>query len=137
MSLYRYSEKLNLFMLFVTFDVDGAEGTCRTQIFTGSAANAAGFVDCREVGRLLVVRIAGNHFDGTHRTVACTVATLDTIVDGHTVLLDEHGVTYLCGSLVFGFDGQDGTSGANLRTTVALGTAVTQFIAHGGHHQME
>ena len=123
-------------MLFVTFDVDGAEGTCRTQIFTGSAADAAGFVDGRDVGRLLVVRIAGNHFDGTHRTVACTVATLDTIVDGHTVLLDEHGVTYLCGSLVFGFDGQDGTSGANLRTTVALRATIAAFVRHRRHHQV-
>ena len=96
-------------MLFVTFDVDSREGTRRTQIFAGSAANAAGLVDGRDVGRLLVVRIAGNHLDGSHRTVACTVATLHTVVDGHTVLLDEHGVTNLRGSLQFVRQGFDGT----------------------------
>jgi hypothetical protein len=123
-------------MLFVTFDVDGREGTRRTQILAGSTANAAGFVDGRDIGRLLVIRIARNHLNGSHRTVACTVATLHTIVDGHTVLLDKHGVTYLCGSLVLSLDGQNGTSGTNLRTTVALRATIATLVRHRGHHQM-
>ena len=71
MSLYRYSvipkfrdsEKLNLLMHFVSFDVDGREGTGGTQILAGSAADATALVDGGDIGRLFVVGVARNHID--------------------------------------------------------------------------
>ena len=39
--------------------------------------------------------------------------------------------------LVFEADGLDGSCRADLRTAVALGTAIAQLVTHGGHHQMQ
>ena len=72
-------------MHFVSLYIDSAMRTSRTQIFTGTATDTASLVDSGNVGTLLVVRIAGHHLDGTGRTVACTVATLDTIRQGDTL----------------------------------------------------
>ena len=123
-------------MHFVPFDVDGAEGTRGTQILAGSTAYATTFVDGRDVGRLFVVGVARNHIDSTHGTVACTVAALHTIVDGYTVLFDEYGMTNLCRCFQLMCQGLDGTSGANLRTSVTLRTAIAALVRHRWHHQV-
>ena len=86
-------------MLFVAFYVDGREGTCRTQILTGTTAYATVFVDSRNVGRCLVVGVAGYHLNGTDRTVAGAVAAFHTIGQRNTVFLDPYGMTYLGGCL--------------------------------------
>ena len=124
-------------MHFVPFDVDGAEGTRGTQILAGSTAYATTLVDGRDVGRLFVVGVARNHIDGTRRTVARTVAALHTIADSHTVLFDEYGVTNLGGCFQLMCQGLDGASGANLRTSVTLRTAVAALVRHRWHHQVQ
>ena len=86
-------------MLFVAFYVDGREGTCRTQILTGTTAYATVFVDSRNVGRCLVVGVAGHHLDGADRTVTGTVATLYSVGQWDTVLLNPYSMTNLCGGL--------------------------------------
>ena len=82
-------------MYFVPLDVDGREGTRRTDILTGSAANAGSLVDSRNHGRCLIILVKGHHLDGTSGTVTGTVAALHLIGNGHTILLDPYGMTYL------------------------------------------
>ena len=88
-------------MHFMAFYVDGREGTCRTQVLTGTTAYAACLVDSRYVGRRLVVWVAGHHLDGANRTMAGTVAALYTISQRNTVFLNPYGMTNLCGGLQF------------------------------------
>ena len=86
-------------MHLVAFYVDGREGTCRTQVLAGTTAYATVFVDGRYVGRCLVIWVAGHHLDGANRTVAGTVATLYTISQWYTVLLNPYSMTNLRGGL--------------------------------------
>ena len=91
-------------MYLVSLDIDGREGTGRTQVFAGATAYAAGFVDCGNVGRLLVIRVRGYHLDGTDRAMAGTVATLYTVGQRDTVLLNPYGMAHLRRGLVFRLD---------------------------------
>ena len=96
-------------MHFMAFYVDGREGSCRTQVLTGTTAYATVLVDSRYVGRCLVVWVAGHHLDGANRTVAGTVAALYPIGQWNTVLLNPYGMTYLGGYLVFMLQRQNGS----------------------------
>ena len=86
-------------MHLVSFYIDSRERTCGTQIFAGATAYAACIIDSRNVGRCLVVGVAGHHLNGTNRTMAGTVATLHTVGQWYTVLLDPYGMTNLRGGL--------------------------------------
>ena len=124
-------------MHFVAFHIDGREGTGGTEVLAGTAADAALLVDGGHVGRFVVIGIAGHHLDGSCGTVALAVAAVYTVGEHQTVLLNPYGVANLRRCLVFEADGLDGSSRADLRAAVALGTAVAQLITHGGHHQMQ
>ena len=80
--------------------------------------------------------MTGHHFDGSHRTVAGTVAALHIIGQYHTVLLDPYGMANLRGDFVFVLDRLDGTSRTDLRTAVAFGSAIAQLVTHDGLHQV-
>ena len=86
-------------MHLVSFYIDSRERTCGTQIFAGTTAYTACLVDSRNVGRCLVVGVAGYHLDGADRTVAGAVAAFHTIGQRNTVFLDPYGMTYLGGCL--------------------------------------
>ena len=86
-------------MHLVSFYIDSRERTCGTQIFAGATAYAACIIDSRNVGRCLVVGVAGHHLDGANRTVAGTIAALYPVGQWNTVLLNPYGMTNLCGGL--------------------------------------
>ncbi len=122
-------------MYLVAFHIDGREGTGGTKVLTGSAADALGLVDSRDVGTRFIIRIKGHHLNGTAGTDAGTEATLHLVSEDHTVLLDPDGMTNLDGSLLLWSDGTDGTCRADLRATRALWTAVAPLIGHHGLHE--
>ena len=61
-------------MMFVPFHINGAEWTCRTEVFAGSATDTARGVDGGNLERFRISGFRWNHGDGIYRTVACTVA---------------------------------------------------------------
>ena len=101
-------------MHFMAFYIDGREGTCRTQVLTGTTAYATVLVDSGYIGRLLVVGVAGHHLDSIYGTVACTIAALHTIGQWDTILLNPYCMTNLCRGLIFCLDGQDSSCRTNL-----------------------
>ena len=123
-------------MYFVTFDVDGREGTRRTDVLTGSAANAGSLVDSRNHGRFLIILVKGHHLDGTSGTVTGTVAALHLIGNGHTILLDPYGMTYLDRGFLVLVDFHYSTCRTDFRAARTLRTAVPQFIRHDRQHQV-
>ena len=127
---------LNLFMHFVSFNVDGREGTCRTQVLAGATAYAAGLVDGGDVGRRLVVGVGGYHLDGTLRTVACTVAARHTVGERYAVLSYPYGMAYLRGGLHLDGNGLDGAGGTHLRAARTLRAAVAALVRHDRLHQV-
>ena len=82
-------------MYFMSLNIDSREGTSRTDIFTGTTANAGCVIDSGNHGRLLIVLIKWYHLNGSCRTVAGAVAALHLVGNRHTVLLDKDGMTYL------------------------------------------
>ena len=124
-------------MYFVSFDNDGREGTRRTDILTGAAADASLFVDGRHHGRLLVVLVEHHHLDGSRRTVAGTVATLHAVGQRHAILLNPHGVTDMNSTLLGFVERHDGTGRTNLRTARTLRTTIATLVGHDGQHQMQ
>lgn len=123
-------------MDFVSLDVDSGKRPGRTEILTGSAADAAAFVDSGHVGRLIVVGIAGNHLDSSNRTVTGTVTALNTVAQGNAVLFNPNGMSNLGRCLILMAQGLDGSSWADLRTAIAFRPAVTYLVAHRGQHQV-
>ena len=63
------------------------------------------------------------------------VATFNAVGQRNTVFLDPNGVSDLRRSLFLWLDEFDGTRRANLRTVVALGTAIALLVTHRRHHQ--
>ena len=123
-------------MHLMPLHIDGREGTRRTDILTGTTADAGRFVDSRHHGRLLVVRIERHHLDGARRTMAGTVATIHLVCQHHTVLLDPNGMTNLDGGFLWFVDELDGSGRTNLRTACTLRTAVTMLVRHLRQHQV-
>ena len=123
-------------MHFMPLDIDSREGTRRTDILTGSAADAGSIVDGGNHGRLLAIGIQRHHLNGSRGTMAGTVAALHLISQHHAVLLDPHGVTYLDGRLLIFIDGLDSTSRADLRTARTLRTTMAPLIGHLWQHQV-
>lgn len=66
-------------MTFVAFDVDGAERAGGAQVFAGTAADAAAFVNKRNLQRCRVVSALGNHRDRAGRTMPGTVVAADLV----------------------------------------------------------
>jgi hypothetical protein len=120
---------------FVTFDINCREGTCGTKILAGTATDAGSFIDSRNIGTQLVVRIERHHLNGSYGTVTSAVVALHAIVRRQTVLFNPNGVTYLDRGLLFHRDGADSPCRTDLRTEVTFRTTVAALIAHLRLHQ--
>lgn len=82
-------------MLFVSFDIDGAERPRRTEVLAGAAADAALFVHDGNLRRTGRRRIGGDHRDGPRGTMAGAVAALHAVGVDDTVGGDPYGVADL------------------------------------------
>ena len=98
----------------VTFHVDGAEWASGTEILAGTASDATLHIDHWYSDRGLILRVGRHHQDGSRRTVAGTVATLDVVSHRDAILLHPYGVADAGGRLVCLRDRLDGSSRANL-----------------------
>ena len=123
-------------MHFVTFDIDGREGSRRTDILTGTTTDTGSLIDSGHHRRLLIILVERHHLDSSCRTVTGTVATRHIVGDGHTVLLDPHGMTDLDRRLLNFVNQFNGSSWTNLRATRTLRTAMTTLIRHNRQHQV-
>lgn len=97
-------------MDFVSFYVYCSERPGRTEVFTGSAADAFFLVYDRDpYSCTFFFRIASrpmatavsvpdfDHLDGSCRAVPCTVAAFHAVGKDYTVFLDPDGMAYLDG----------------------------------------
>jgi len=82
-------------MYLMTFNVDGCQWAHRTQVFTGTTADAHSLVDGRNRGRQVVVRIRGHHLDGSCRTMAGAVAAFRLALGGDTEVGSYYSMTNL------------------------------------------
>ena len=123
-------------MHFVTFDIDGREGSRRTDVLTGTTTNTGCLVDGRHHRRLLVILIKRHHLDSSSWTVTGTVAARHLVGDGHTVFLNPNGMTDLDRRLLNLVDQFDGSCRTYLGATCTLRTAMTTLIRHDGQHQV-
>ena len=121
-------------MHFVSLNIYGRERSCRTQILACSTTYAARCIYGRNLWRCVILRIRVDHRYGSCRTMACTVATFLAIGDGHTVFLYPYGMAYLYARLVLVFYWLYCSSRAHFATTVALRSAITTLVRHGGLH---
>ena len=135
-------------MDFVSFYVYCSERPGRTEVFTGSAADAFFLVYDRDpYSCTFFFRIASrpmatavsvpdfDHLDGSCRTVPCTVSAFDVIGHDDAVLLDPYSMAYLYGGF-FGDSNRPYRSGrADIGTFRAFRPAVSTFIGHLRLHQ--
>ena len=122
-------------MPFMSFDVDGTERTCRTQILASSTTDTMLGIHHGDSGRIIHIRIGRNHLYGSCRTMPGAVAAIHTIGQRDAVLLYPYGVADLDGRFVCCRDFQDGPRRADLRTLRAFRAAITPFIGSFRLHQ--
>lgn len=126
---------LNLPMHLVSFNVNRAERTSRTQVFARSATDATRLVDGRYFRRMLVVGVERHHCDCPGRTMACAIATLHAVCQRHAVLLNPHRMAYLRGRLLRPCDWLDCSRRANLAALGALRAAISALVRHRWLHE--
>ena len=80
-------------MHFATFDVDGAQRTCRTQMLARATANAAFGINDRNLARAVLVGVFRHHLYGTNRAMSCAVAATYTIGHNHAIFAQPNGIT--------------------------------------------
>ena len=126
---------LNLPMHLVSFDVNRAERTRRTQVFARSATYAACLVDGRYFQRMLVVGVERHHCDCPSGTMACAVAALHAVCQRHAVLLNPHRMAYLHSRLLRPCDRFDCSRRTNLAALGALRAAISALVRHRWLHE--
>ena len=119
----------------MSFDIDCAEGACRTEILAGSATDAPLFVHDRNLWRTGVAGIRRHHLNGTGRTVPGTVSAFYSVGERHAVFLYPYGVAYLRGRLVRKCDRAYCSSRTDIAASRTFRAAVTAFVAHFRLHQ--
>ena len=123
-------------MHLVTLDIDGRERARRTDILTGTAADAHILIDYGNLQRLLIIRIGRYHLDGTSRTVTSTVAARHTVGERNTVLLDPDGMANLNRGFLHLVEWLNRSGRAHIRTARALRTTIATLVRHRGLHQV-
>ena len=122
-------------MLFDALDKDGTERTCMTNIFAGSAAQAAfginhGYARCISVGIFFSYHLYCSVGAVTFAVVACYPVFVCYAVVGY-----PYGCAYLCRAFLFGSDGFYRAVGTYVGTGCACLTAKATFERHFGLHK--
>lgn len=81
-------------MYFMTFYIDCAERTCRTQIFARTAADAPFFENGRNQQRCLVSCNAADHLYSSGRAVSRAVAAGYSVSIHYAVVINDYGMAY-------------------------------------------
>ena len=133
-------------MVFVTFYIDSAERTCRTQVFASTATDTAFRIDNRDhyglvlfavfaTSSMAVTAVERNHLYSSDRTMSSTIPAIYSIGKRDAVLFHPHGVAYLYARFFGNGDGAYGPCRAHLRTLGTFGTAVAALVGHFRLHQ--
>ena len=101
-------------MYFMSLYINGTEWTGRTEVLTGTATDTFRLVDGGDQYRHFIIRIQWDHFNGSSRTMALTIATLHSFGNRDTVLFDPYSMTYLSADFFFLGNRLDGTCRTNL-----------------------
>lgn len=139
-------------MCFVSFYINGAEWTSRTEILALATANtflnvhhrdaeevvdstpiqliAVGIVPLSIIRILLDALVYRHHLNGLSRTMSSAASALLVLRSRQTVLLHPYSMSNLDGSLLLFGDRFDGTSRADIRTACTLRAAIAVVILH-------
>ena len=131
-------------MYLMSFDVDGAEGTAGAEILTGSAANAAFFIDNGDLQTdvvstaILKLREAFGvyHLYGSRRTMAGTIATDNTIGKDNTVVTYPNGMADLRGGFFLDGDRMNSSYRTDIGAGGTFGTTVATLVGRLGLHEV-
>ena len=121
-------------LLFDAVNYDGTDGTYGTEVFAGSATDAALGIDHRTVFRLFTA-IQRYDADGSCRTVAGTVAAVLALVH-QTIFADDSCRSDFCAAFLCKVKEPYGIRGAHLGAAVAFRPAISMFIPHFGLHEV-
>ena len=119
----------------MTFNVYGTERACRAEILAGSATDAAFHIDCRNLYRIKIMGIRGDHLYRPGRTMACAVTALQAVGQRYAILFYPYGMTDLFGRLLRDSYGTYRPGGTNLAASGTFRTAVAPFVGYFGLHQ--
>ena len=133
-------------MGFVTFYIDSAERTCRTQVFASTATDTAFRIDNRDhyglvlfavftTSSMAVTAVERNHLYSSDRTMSSTIPAIYSVGKRDAVLFHPYGVAYLYARFFGNGDGAYGSCRAHLRTLGTFGTAISAFVRHFGLHE--
>ena len=122
-------------MHLISLHVNRAKRSGRAEVFAGTTADAFVFVHGRHFDGAVRAFVV-DHYDGSCRAMAFTVATTDAIGQYDTVAFNPHGVTHMDAGLLFPCDRFDGTCWADLAATGAFGTAIAALKRHRGLHEV-
>lgn len=122
-------------MPFMSFNVDGTERSCRTEVLASSTTDATLSIHHGDSRRILHIRIGRDHLYGSCRAMPSAVAAIHPVGQRDAVLLYPHGMTDLGGRFVCGRDFQDSPRRTDFRTLRAFRTAITPFVGSLWLHQ--
>ena len=117
------------------FHVDGAHRTTWAKGLAHAATDTHLLIHHRNLLRLRVVGIDGDHRDGTRRTMPLAVAAVLVVTYDNTELTRPYRMADLDARLLLLRDGLDGTSRTHTRTLDALWTAIAALITHLRLHE--
>ena len=136
-------------MRFMSFYINGAEWTSRTEVLALATTDTFLFVHHRNhqqvawlyavalrIIPLLVVRILfdvlvkRHHLNRLGRAMGSTTATPLSLSHRQAIPLHPYGMSNLDGSFLFLGDGSDGSSGAYICTACTLRSAVASGVIH-------
>lgn len=124
-------------MYLMPFHVDGADRIRGTEVLTGSATDAAFFIDSGYSGTTTIVLVKTHHLDCSDGTMAGTITAFDIVRKNQAVLLDPYGMSDLCAGFLLRRNRTDGSSRAYLGAAIALRSAVATLVAHRRLHECQ
>ena len=122
-------------MYFVPFDIDGTEGTCRTQVLACAATDATLYADSRNFQSIGTVGIKGHHADAPRGTMVGAVIALLPVAEDDAILLNPLRTAYLQGGFVCHIQPLYSSRGAYFGAFCTFRAAITPFVGHFRLHQ--